>query len=53
MTDDDECGAIDGMFGNGNRNTRRKPALVLLYQPQIPRDLIDFTPGPPQWKAGD
>jgi hypothetical protein len=26
MMDDDECGAIGGMSGKGNRTTRRKPA---------------------------
>jgi hypothetical protein len=37
---DDEFGAVVGMtFGKGNRSTRRKPALVPLCSPQIPRDL--------------
>jgi hypothetical protein len=37
--DDDECGAVGGMIGKGNRSTRRKPAPVPLYPPQIPHDL--------------
>jgi hypothetical protein len=37
---DDECGAVGGMrIGRGNWNTRRKPAPVPLFQPQIPHDL--------------
>jgi hypothetical protein len=37
--DDDECGAVGGMIGSGNRSTLKKPAPVLLYPPQIPHDL--------------
>jgi hypothetical protein len=37
---DDECGAVGRMrIGKGNRSTRRKPASVPLYPPQIPHDL--------------
>jgi hypothetical protein len=36
---DDECGAVGGMIGRGNRSTRRKPVPVLLCPPQIPHDL--------------
>jgi hypothetical protein len=37
---DDDCGAIGGMrVGRGNRSTRRKPASVPIYPPQIPHDL--------------
>jgi hypothetical protein len=40
MIDDDECGAVGGMrIGRGNRITRRKPAPVPLFPPQIPHDL--------------
>jgi hypothetical protein len=39
MIYDDECGAVSGMIGRGNRNTRRKPSPVSLCRPQIPRDL--------------
>jgi hypothetical protein len=40
MTDDGDCGEIGGMkIDRGNRSTRRKPAPVPLYQPQIPHDL--------------
>jgi hypothetical protein len=39
MDDDDECGAICGMSDRGNRSTRRKPAPLPLYPPQIPHDL--------------
>jgi hypothetical protein len=35
----DECGAVGGMFGKGNRSTRRKYALAPLCPPQIPHDL--------------
>jgi hypothetical protein len=28
MMDDDECGAVGGMIGRGNRSTWRKPAPV-------------------------
>jgi hypothetical protein len=46
----------DGEFGGmmivkENRSTRRKPAPVLLYPPQIPRDLIGREPKPPRWEA--
>jgi hypothetical protein len=35
--DDNDCGAIGGMrIGRGNRSTRRKPAPVPLYPPQVP-----------------
>jgi hypothetical protein len=40
MTDDDECGAVGGMSGRGNRSTRRKPAPVPLCPPQIRHDLM-------------
>jgi hypothetical protein len=37
---DDDYGAVGGMrIGRGNRRTRRKPAPVPLYPPQIPHDL--------------
>jgi hypothetical protein len=36
--DDDECGVIGGIFGRGNRNTRRKPVPVPFCPPQIPYD---------------
>jgi hypothetical protein len=39
MVDDDECGAVGGMIGRGNRITRRKPAPLSLCPPQIPHDL--------------
>jgi hypothetical protein len=35
-----ECGAVGGMrIGRGNRSTRRKPALVPLFDPQTLYDL--------------
>jgi hypothetical protein len=37
--DDDECGAVGGMIGKGNRSTRRKPAPVQLHPPQMPHGL--------------
>jgi hypothetical protein len=40
MIDDDDYVAVGGMrIGRGNRSTRRKPAPVPLYPPQIPHDL--------------
>jgi hypothetical protein len=40
MIDDDDYGAVGGMrVGRGNRSTRRKPAPVPLWPPQIPHDL--------------
>jgi hypothetical protein len=39
MNDDDECGAVEGMLGRGNRSTRRKPAPVPLCPRQIPHEL--------------
>jgi hypothetical protein len=40
MIDDGDCGAINGMkIGRETRSTRRKPAPVPIYPPQIPRDL--------------
>jgi hypothetical protein len=36
MIDDDECETVGGMrIGKGNRSSRRKPAPVPLYPPQI------------------
>jgi hypothetical protein len=32
---DDECGAVSGIIGRGNRSTRRKPAPVPLYFTQV------------------
>jgi hypothetical protein len=37
--DDDECGAIGGMTGRGNRSPQRKLAPVTLCLLQIPHDL--------------
>jgi hypothetical protein len=44
---DDDYEAVGGMrIGRGNRSTRRKPAPVPLFPPQIPHDLTwDRTPG--------
>jgi hypothetical protein len=39
MVDDDECGTVGGILGNGNRSIRRKPAPVTLCPPQIAHDL--------------
>jgi hypothetical protein len=40
MVDDDECGAVGGIWiGRGNRSTRIKPAPVPLCPPQIPHKL--------------
>jgi hypothetical protein len=40
LTIDDECAVVGGMrIGKGNRSTRRKPAPVSLWPPQIPHDL--------------
>jgi hypothetical protein len=39
-TDDEECGAVDGMgIGRGNRSIQRKPIPESLCPPQIPLDL--------------
>jgi hypothetical protein len=38
MMDDDECGAMGGMIGRGNRGSRR-PAAMPLRPPQIPYHL--------------
>jgi hypothetical protein len=38
MMNDDDCGAVGGMLGSGNRSARRRPAPVPLYPPQIPHD---------------
>jgi hypothetical protein len=40
ITDDDEYGVVSGMrIGRGAQSTRRKPAQVSLYPPQIQHDL--------------
>jgi hypothetical protein len=40
MTDDNECGAVDGTgIGRGDGRTRRKPSPVSRCPPQIPHDL--------------
>jgi hypothetical protein len=44
MMNDDEYGAVGGMFGKGNRSTRRKPARMPLCPPQIPH-------GPSRWES--
>jgi hypothetical protein len=36
---DDECRAVCGISGSGNRSTRIKPATVLLCPPEIAQDL--------------
>jgi hypothetical protein len=51
--DDYDDGEIGGMFGRGNRSTRRKPAPVPLYPPQTPHMLQGREPGPPLWEASD
>jgi hypothetical protein len=39
MIDEYDCGAIGGMrIGKGNRSTRREPAPMSLYPPQIPHE---------------
>jgi hypothetical protein len=40
--DDDECGAVGGMIGKGNRSIGREFAPMTLSPPEIPYDL---TPG--------
>jgi hypothetical protein len=37
--DDDECGAVGGMHGRGNKSTQRRPVPMPLCPPQIPHDL--------------
>jgi hypothetical protein len=40
IIDDGDCGAIGGMkIGRGKCSTRRKPAPMPLWPPQIPHDL--------------
>jgi hypothetical protein len=39
MIDDKECGGIGGIMGRGNQRTRRKPAVLPFYSPQVPHDL--------------
>jgi hypothetical protein len=39
MMDDDECGAVRGMIGRGNRSVRKKIATVPLCAIKIPLDL--------------
>jgi hypothetical protein len=34
-----DCGAVNGMSGKGNRSVRRKPVPVPLCPPQISHDL--------------
>jgi hypothetical protein len=36
---EDDCGAVGGMIGRGNRGARRKPAPVLICPPQMQHDL--------------
>jgi hypothetical protein len=38
-----DAGEIGGMFGKGNRSTRRKPAPVPLCLPQIPHAALTRT----------
>jgi hypothetical protein len=39
MADDDECGTFSAKLGSVKRSSRRKPAIVPLCPPQIPRDV--------------
>jgi hypothetical protein len=39
MIDGDDCGAISGMSGRGNRRNRRRPASGPFCESQIPHDL--------------
>jgi hypothetical protein len=48
--DDGEIGRM--MIGRGNRSTRRKPAPVPLYPPQI-HMMRGGEPGAPRWEASD
>jgi hypothetical protein len=43
MMDDDECKAVGGIIGRGNRSTRRRPAPVQLCPPQIPQFALSTT----------
>jgi hypothetical protein len=45
----DECGAIGGLFGLGNRSTRRKPAPLPFYPLQIAHDLTRARTRAPPW----
>jgi hypothetical protein len=49
--EDEEFGGM--MIGRGNRSTRRKPAPMSFYPPQIPHDLTGREPGPLRWEASD
>jgi hypothetical protein len=42
VVDDDECVAVGGMIGRGNRSTQRKLAPVSLCPLQIPHDLTRY-----------
>jgi hypothetical protein len=54
MVDDDELGEVGGMkIGKGNRNTRRKPAPVPFYPPQIPDDVSWVRIETLRWEAVD
>jgi hypothetical protein len=39
MMEDDECGAVGGIFGKRNRSTWRNPNPVPFYPPKILNDL--------------
>jgi hypothetical protein len=49
--DDDECGAIGGIIGRGNRSTRRKPAPVPLLPQQSHVTWRGLEPGPRRREA--
>jgi hypothetical protein len=48
---DYDDGEIGGMFGGGNRSTRRKPAPVSRCPPQTPHALPESEPGRPRLTA--
>jgi hypothetical protein len=49
--EDGEFGGM--MIGRGNRSTRKKPAPVPLFPPQIPHAVPGREPGLPQWEASN
>jgi hypothetical protein len=53
MMDNDECGAVSGMFDRWHRGTWRKPAQCRFAHHKSHMTFPGLEPGLPQWEAGD